>query len=716
MPYTPPASQSPASSTGSTPAVSRTASYHEDVPRSPVTSRPQPPRSNSASYLHKHRRSPSLSVVEPVALPTPTEKANQRVEVHDFGQNSSVRQSPPPVNNLRIPTGMVLSPPESPDNSDGDEVSGKPHSREDDKWNQLKHAVSMIDQRRTGSPDREGGAVKETISAPHSQTISPSALSQEARKISHSRSSTETAIIIPKSATFESPVGTSDDSDDDDQGPLSKPSLVRKKSGELVKPALRPSSRRRYSSMPGTPTYNKSVHFNDNDNQTRHFLQVDKPMAVSAGSSPVESYESESEFPFDGSSSKPEREIRLPNFPEDTFERRMLPVRVERIFLSQDRQTLVGSIAVQNISFHKLVVARFTLDHWTTTSEIVAEYNNDPRSPPSDGCDRFNFHVKLSDSANIDTKTLFLCVKYTVNGQDYWDNNNGTNFQIDFVKSLKVPSKPSVTLSTLGARPRSAIPRSRHSGPNSPRGRQESVDDDFARSDSAYHFGATSDLLGEAPGSIKLKPRSKRGSLFPTAQTNGLGGRYDFGTSLSMALVNATDKLGRQSGLLNGTKQTQAGGSYFAPMDRADIPEQADQRPDSLTTDRPAMGSDQYKDLVQKFCYFTPGAGKPLGSPLNQIPVPASAASRANDVSASTSTTASSRSSGNNTPTQQLDGSGDRLAAALVPYLSQAISPAPVTGHGITDRATSSLSFGYPYLSNRNGYLYESHTPQAIHG
>ena len=555
-------------------------------------------------------------MTEAAGPPTPTE-APASTETTDFALNGSVRQSPPPVNNLRIPTGMVLSPPESPENSDGDDTANEQRGREmETTWDQLKEAVRSIDQRRSGSPDKTGVQVQESKSEPVSQIVSPTGLSVEARRIAHSRSSTETAIIIPKTPTFESPTQTSDDSDVDDQGPFSKPSLVRKKSGELVKPALRPSSRRRYSSMPGTPTYSKSVHFNEEVNQTRHFLQVDKPMAVSAGTSPVEMYESESEFPFDGET-KTEREIKLANFPEDSFERKAKPVRVERLFLSADRQTLIGTVAVQNIAFNKLVVARFTLDYWKTTSEIVAEYNNDPRSPPKDGCDRFSFSIKLSDSANIDKKTLLLCVRYAVNGQDYWDNNNGLNYQVDFsTKSVPKAAKPTISVSGLGARPLNAIPRSRHSPPTTSRGRQESMDDDFARmgTSSAYHFGSTDKLLGDSPSSIKLKPRTKRGSIFPTntsSATNGLGGRYDFGASLSAALTSAQDKLGSQSGLMSNGRKPGTGGSYFGPVDRTEAPAKADERPDAVTMDRPAMGSDQYKDLVQKFCYVGAGTKSP---------------------------------------------------------------------------------------------------------
>ena len=513
------------------------------------------------------------------------------------------------MNNLLIPTGAVLSPPDSAENSDGDEASSNERGRELERnWDELQQAIRLIDQRRSGSPEKSEAAVTtDAVSEPVSQSTSPTALSKEARKISHSRSSTETALIIPKQQ-FESPTQESDDSEEYGY-PLSKPSLVRKKSGELVKPALRPSSRRRYSSMPGTPTYNKSVHFNEADNQTRHFLQVDKPIAVSAGSSPQEMYESESEFPFD-LDQKTEREIRLANFPSDTFDRRTTPVRVERIFLSADRQTLIGVCAVQNIAFSKLVVARFTLDYWKTTSEVVAEYNNDPKNPNTDGCDRFNFHIKLSDQANVDQKTVLLCVRYNVGGQEFWDNNDDLNYQVDFSHVVKKPQKP-VMANGLGSRPLNAIPRSRHSPPSSSRGPQrDSIDDDFAAprfdTSSAYHFGSPDQILGESPNSVKLKPRGKRGSIFPTSAgtqpANGLGGRYDFGASLSAALSTAQDKLGRQSGLMNGPPKPGAG-SYFGPLDRKEGPTKANERPDALTTDRPAMGSDQYKDLVQKFCY-----------------------------------------------------------------------------------------------------------------
>ncbi|KAI7601886.1 hypothetical protein KC346_g12602, partial [Hortaea werneckii] len=214
------------------------------------------------------------------------------------------------------------------------------------------------------------------------------------------------------------------------------------------------------------------------------------------------------------------------------------------------------------------------------------------------------------------------------------------------------------------------------------------------------------------------KPRNKRGSAFPSNNAgqhpaNGLGGRYDFGASLSAALSSAQDKLGRESGLMNPA-QRQSGGSYFGPLDRKEGPTKADERPDALTTDRPAMGSDQYRDLVQKFCYFTPGSGKGPRSPQPaDTPESAAAPIKTDGTLESASTSRSST----NSSSPQLDGNNERAVPASNPFVSRSGSPAPVTGGGLGARSTTPISFGYPYHSSgRDGYLSDSPTPTAIRG
>jgi len=481
---------------------------------------------------------------------------------------------------------------------------------------ELQEALQHIDVKRMPSPSREA-TENVSVQRPQPPVTLARSLSAEARKIAHSRSSSEIVLsqhmIHPLNT--DPIISSSDGSDNEDDELRMKPPLLRKKSGELVKPALRPPSRRRPSSMPGTPTYSKAVHFNEEIEQVRHFLQVDRPIAVSAGSSPVETYDSESEYPFteDTRSKTPEWDIKLMNFPtSESYERQTSPVRVERIFLASDHQTLVGNIAVANLSFHKLVVARFTLDYWKTTSEVVAEFNQDVRKKQKeDGYDRFNFNIKLADLANLESKTLLLCVRYQVNGQEYWDNNNSMNYQVDFSKKAKQQKSKRPTAS-LGA-----VPRSRHS-PLAPRPRSmpaASFDDDFGHEfETKFQFGSGRAVIPEPPSTaIKLKPRSKRGSLYPTQAprsqvTQAFASRYDFGASLSAALSTAQTALGDKSGLRVNMQDKMNNGYFDRPSPAVQAPATTTApipgtRPDSLTNEKPDLQSAEYNELIQKFCF-----------------------------------------------------------------------------------------------------------------
>ncbi|KAJ9667066.1 hypothetical protein H2201_002901 [Coniosporium apollinis] len=731
MPYTPPAQRSPATSSPNSPTLSRTHSYASEKPGlSPsLAQRPVLPRSvSSTSYLSKHRRSPSLprnngnSEDMKSSSEGPSNKASS--------SNGSVRQSPPPVSTQLIPPGAITTPPDSAEGSDTEE-----RGRQLEELQRNLH--NNIEVKRGHSPVRgedEAKTAASTSSVPDSTPIMGPALTPEARKISHSRSASELTPVTTHNNIHESPVQTTDDSDDDDSD-NSKPPLLRKKSGELVKPALRPPSRRRPSSMPGTPTYNKAVHFNEDIEQVRHFLQVDRPIAVSAGSSPVETYDSESEYPFgydDGHASKVvEWEIRLANFPVETYERKSMPVRLEQIFLSADNKTLIGNVAVANLAFQKLVVARFTLDYWKTTSEVVAEFNNDVRKKEiNDGYDRFNFSIRLSDLAHLESKTMLLCIRYNVNGQEYWDNNAFTNFQIDFIKKTRPRkgAKQGPVAGTLGA-----IPRSRHSPPSRQRTAPASFEDDFGDGwDSRYDFGSTKSILGESPNtSIRLKNnRNKRGSLFPGSAPNGTTGpnqafssRYDFGASLSAALTQAQSTLGERSGLkLKAAPKPKRG--YFDNMPNS-ISQPADPAsmdntppPSALASDKPDLKSDQYKELIQKYCFF--GTGK--NSPQVSSPKPQPDSAPDND---SDSSPSSNEGSGSSSPNFQkeaapLDRAHDSEGSSrsVSPFLSRSASPGPLTGSDIGFRATSPASFGYPYnhQSTHNSMFSETQAPTAISG
>lgn len=674
MPYTPPSLHTPVASKTHTPTNGGSQSHNErqlDERNASLASGNHLPHSSSSrSYLQKHRRSPSISK-SPLFNPRPT-TPDATPQDTASPESEDGRDGLPRQYDIRPPSpavtrGVAISPPDSSQNSSDDETNAKRgRVRDPDNIAELQAAIRIIEQHRASSPNlvssEEAKHARMTLGLPKpridhhpkDKVFPPRPpLSAEARKISHSRSSTDTSAFadFPRNK-FDSPTQNTSDhnfEEVDEMDIRDKPALVRKKSGEPVRPALRPhAARRRPSSMPGTPTYSKAVHFNSDLEQVRTFLQVDRPLAVSAGSSPVEAYDSEIEFPFgDGSPqslSPPfEWEIRLTNFPCDSLKRSSLPVKVERVYLSSDNKILLGAVAVHNLAFHKLVVARFTLDYWKTTSEVKADYSNDVRRKQvNDGYDHFVFSIKMEDQANLENKTMFFCVRYSVNGQEFWDNNNSVNYQVDFSKKPKAQNGKH-GLQGAANRPLSSLPRSKPSQPASsrPRSFPSRSSDDFASNFAGpYDFSSfpqpSAQLVGDSPIKFK-KPASELLPDAPGRRTNtagqAFGNRYDFGASLTAAIQATNNTVGERTGIqmkqevksAPARQPTFAHGIGSKPrnMDAAEPsrkdsprPEAVQQsgtpvtstkvddaKPAALTAEKPSVQSSSYTELLDKYCF-----------------------------------------------------------------------------------------------------------------
>lgn len=535
---------------------------------------------------------------------------------------------------------------------------------------ELQAAIMIIEQRRESSPERVSAErikaratlglglpridllAKEHATDPN--FTSPLPLSETARKISHSRSNTDMSALldIPRNG-IDTPTRSASESDlddlDDDINRV-RPVSVRKKSGELVKSVLTKGGlRRRPSSMPGTPTYSKAVHFDATSlENVRTFCGSDRPIVVSAGTSPAEQYASDIEFPF-GNDPREKRtpafewEIRLSNFPRETAERKLAPVRVERVYLSSDNKNLTGAIAVANLAFHKLVVARFTLDYWKTTSEVVADYTNDVRRKQlDDGHDRFLFSIKLEDQANLENKTLFFCVRYNVNGREYWDNNNSINYQVDFTKKPK-ERKPG-TQGTSGPLPRS---KSSHSTSSvRPRSFPSALDDfgDFGDLNSSFEFPPSkappAQLIGDSPIRFKnQKPVQELVADAPAHRSSSskqaFGSRYNFGISLHNAIAAASPGLGdrgdptykaaeksaasqnmsfaKQPIVESGSMPSMNAVSNGVPSEKKNTTSssssEAMARPAELAAEKPSLQSKSYQELINSYCFVRSGMG-----------------------------------------------------------------------------------------------------------
>lgn len=92
-----------------------------------------------------------------------------------------------------------------------------------------------------------------------------------------------------------------------------------------------------------------------------------------------------------------------------------------------------GAVDVRNIAYTKDVTIVYTTNNWVTTLTAKASYAG-PRvhygystfdNPNIHGTERWYFFLP-----SFQGQTVQYAVKYTVNGQTYWDNNEGANYTV----------------------------------------------------------------------------------------------------------------------------------------------------------------------------------------------------------------------------------------------------------------------------------------------
>ena len=348
---------------------------------------------------------------------------------------------------------------------------------------------------------------------------------------------------------------------------------VKKSSGEIVRPVLKHSRiRRQPLSKRGISTCSKVVRFDSDLERVQYFLEIDRPSVVRTNVSGVESFPDEivslgergasvnNQFPF------VEWDIILSDFPEESPERLSLPVRLENIRISQDSTQLIGTVAVANLAFSKVVTCRYTMDYWMTTSDVVAEFHKgDTKTSPADGYDRFVFHISLLDHSDLEEKTLMLCMRYSVNNKEYWDNNDKANFHVGFRKRAKSNGKG--YRQRILSRSNSPTRRNRKL-PVSASKRRDSMT--MASEDYRKSFHAPKpDNFGEMENDIAVEGESSNSSrklnsadshqnfahLSPSAIRHALSNRYNFDASLSV-VIRCSNRAQHESNRTAATKSS----------------------------------------------------------------------------------------------------------------------------------------------------------------
>ncbi|KAI8984607.1 putative phosphatase regulatory subunit-domain-containing protein [Mycotypha africana] len=118
------------------------------------------------------------------------------------------------------------------------------------------------------------------------------------------------------------------------------------------------------------------------------------------------------------------------------FDQHNVKIRLESVNLTEGDPSLMaknqflleGRCRALNLSFHKLVTIRYTFDLWRTFQEVTGTFRESIPST-SNTWDRFEFSIPI-EAKKTTSQTFYLALRYTVNGQEFWDNNNGLNYEI----------------------------------------------------------------------------------------------------------------------------------------------------------------------------------------------------------------------------------------------------------------------------------------------
>ncbi|KAF9910284.1 hypothetical protein BX616_010900 [Lobosporangium transversale] len=257
--------------------------------------------------------------------------------------------------------------------------------------------------------------------------------------------------------------------------PTHKQAVPLLKSGLPIKSALKSSvvadsnnnslarpSPIRFHSTPNMSSP-KFVHFNTQLEHVRLFLQGETPSCIADRETIIDAGQEEQ--------STSDIKLTLTNwspvakgaFKPGNIDAGATPLCVENVELSEDQSELVGTILIQNIAFHKHVSVRYTADFWQTQSEVNAEYKE---SIPGVAVDRFTFKIALAMEKSIVEKTFCFAVRYQVIGREFWDSNNGMNYQVECKRVVVTAPKP--TSSDLSKQMNSILLASQISDYNKP--------------------------------------------------------------------------------------------------------------------------------------------------------------------------------------------------------------------------------------------------------
>jgi protein phosphatase 1 regulatory subunit 3A/B/C/D/E len=103
-------------------------------------------------------------------------------------------------------------------------------------------------------------------------------------------------------------------------------------------------------------------------------------------------------------------------------------VSLENVILKD--YNLMGTIKVKNIGFEKVVKVRVSYDSWESHFDVMSTYV--PNTYSAGHCSPYDtFSFEFSIPTDLDKKqTVQFAVCFEVNGKQYWDSNDGQNYEV----------------------------------------------------------------------------------------------------------------------------------------------------------------------------------------------------------------------------------------------------------------------------------------------
>lgn len=118
-------------------------------------------------------------------------------------------------------------------------------------------------------------------------------------------------------------------------------------------------------------------------------------------------------------------------------------VSLENVIVKDSEDTILGTVKVKNITFHKEVIVRSSINDWKTYEDAFCVFvpNNlsSTVTPAYVLYDTFSFKIPLTPKAN----KIEFCVCFRCEGKEYWDNNHQKNYII--VKRIQSPLHKSLS-------------------------------------------------------------------------------------------------------------------------------------------------------------------------------------------------------------------------------------------------------------------------------